>query len=320
MQHTPGDRDHLVGRHGAHRGASGRVDLAEIDVEAHEIAALARDEHDVAPVARLDCGLDPNVGEVGDGKDVHHAPGMVGEITAQLAPDRLAHGTASAVAADDVPGADNDLLALACGISAPQCDGDGMVVALVDGEAGELEAVIDLEPARRAPHRLQQVVMDPRLVDDHVRELRQAVLHVLHASGAHDPRPIVLVGPPEHGLIHPIGLSDQVLTESERLEHLHRAAGDAVGLPELDRTRPALHDACRDPRELRQLSGQHQPGGTGAHDEHVDLGGQFGRSGSRNRISRPDSRVTDLEAVQVELHARATLLPAWLLSRRWTDG
>ena len=150
----------------------------------------------------------------------------------------------------------------------------------------------------------------PRLVDDHVRELRQAVLHVLHASGAHNPRPIVLVGPPEHGLIHPIGLSDQLLTEPERIEHLHRAAGDAIGLPELDRTRPALHDARRDPRELCQLSGQHQPGRTGAHDEDVDLGGQLGRKDSGNRITRPDSRVTDLEAIQVELHARATLLPS----------
>ena len=73
-----------------------------------------------------------------------------------------------------------------------------------------------------------------------------------------------VVGPPEHGLVHPVGLGDQALAEPERLEHLHRAAGDAIGLPEFERTRPALDDARRDPRELGQLSGQHQPRRTGA--------------------------------------------------------
>ena len=46
--------------------------------------------------------LEADVGKIGDGEDVHHAPGLIGGIALQRAPDRLAHGAARAVAADDV--------------------------------------------------------------------------------------------------------------------------------------------------------------------------------------------------------------------------
>ena len=83
-----------------------RVDLAEVDVEPHHVAALARDEQDVALVRGLDRGLEPDVREVGDGQHVHDAPGVVGEVAARHGADRIAHPAARAVAADDVLGAD----------------------------------------------------------------------------------------------------------------------------------------------------------------------------------------------------------------------
>ena len=159
--------------------------------------------------------------------------------------------------------------------------------------------------------------MNPRLIDDHVRELREAVLDVLHVSGPYDLRPIVLVRPPEHCLIHAVGLGNQICTEAEGVERLHRSARDAIGLPQMKRPRPTLNDPSRNPRKLRQLRGEDQPGWTGAHDQHVDLARHRGRSTIHDRISRPDPRIPDLKAAQVELHEGATLLPnRHSLSRR----
>ena len=54
----------------------------------------------------------------------------------------------------------------------------------------ELQAVVGLEPRRRLAHVVEQVLLQAGLVDDEVRELRQAVLGVLDAAGAHDPRAV----------------------------------------------------------------------------------------------------------------------------------
>ena len=144
--------------------------------------------------------------------------------------------------------------------------------------------------------------MDARLVEDHVRKLGQAVLHVLHAAGTDDPRSVVFVRAPEHGLVHPVRLGDQLLGEAERFEHLHRAAGDTIGLAELERTVLPLDDARCDGRELGELCGEHQPRRAASDDEHVDLVRQRRRSCSRSRIGRADARVAGAESVQVELH------------------
>ena len=88
------------------------VDLAEVDVHAEEVAALARDQQDAAAVAGLDGALGADVGEVGDGEDVHDAPGVVGLVAGERAADRLAHLAARAVRTDDVLGPDDALLAL----------------------------------------------------------------------------------------------------------------------------------------------------------------------------------------------------------------
>ena len=76
---------------------------------------------------RLDQRLEADVGKVGDGKDVHDAPGMVGGIAAQLAPDRFAHRAARAVAADDVARPDGLDLALMPGIEPLEADGHRVV-------------------------------------------------------------------------------------------------------------------------------------------------------------------------------------------------
>ena len=80
---------------------SSLAQLVHLDVEAHQVAALARNHQQVA-VGGLHGRLEADVGEVGDGQHVHHAPGLVGRVAHQLPADGLAHRAARAVAADDV--------------------------------------------------------------------------------------------------------------------------------------------------------------------------------------------------------------------------
>ena len=112
-----------------------------------------------------------------------------------------------------------------------------------DLQADEFQAVVGLEPRRRLAHVVEQVLLQARLVDDEVRELRQAVLGVLDATGAHDPRAVLRRRTPEHGLVDPVGLADELLAHAEGLEHLDRAARDAVGLTDLKRAVATL-DEC----------------------------------------------------------------------------
>ena len=226
------------------------------DVEAHEPAALARDDEDVA-VRGGDRALDAHVGEVGDGEHVHHAPRLVGRVAGELAPDRRADRAARPVAADDVLRPHGLTFEL---------DRDAV---LVDLEPGRSRSVDGLEAARR--HDLEQEPQHPRLVDDHVRELRQALLGVLDPAGAHDPRRVVRVGVPEGHLVDPVGRFEQPPGEPEGLEHLDGAAGDAVGLADLERPVATIDHRGLDLRELGELRGEHQSGGPAPHDQDVDV-------------------------------------------------
>jgi hypothetical protein len=119
------------------------VDLAEVDVQAHEVPALAGDDEQVAAAARLDRGLEPDVGEVGHGEDVQHAPGVVGGVPAKLEPDRLPDAAPRAVAADHVSGANRELAA-----GAAQGDPYGAVARAAHRHVHDLDAVVGLEPGR----------------------------------------------------------------------------------------------------------------------------------------------------------------------------
>ena len=65
------------------------------------------------------------------------------------------------------------------------------------------------------------------------------------------------------------------------MEHLHGAAGDAVGLADCERLRLLLDDAGLDIRELRELGRERQARGATADDEDVDLV-RHGADGARS--------------------------------------
>src|SRR6185437_4523078 len=99
----------IIAAHRAHAHAVLIGDLAEIDIEAHHVPALTRDQHD-APARRLDRGLQADVGEVGDRQDIDHTPGVVGDVAPHLKSYRLSHDAARSVAADHVARVNNEAL------------------------------------------------------------------------------------------------------------------------------------------------------------------------------------------------------------------
>jgi len=110
------------------------------------------------------------------------------------------------------------------------------------GEIDELTEIIRLDAPRPVAHCVEIEIMHPRLVQDHMRELGKPLLVIRDPTAAHDPGPVGVVGRPERNLVDPIGLLHHPVAEAEGLEHLHRPAGDAVGLAEREGARFLLDD------------------------------------------------------------------------------
>ena len=107
-----------------------------------------------------------------------------------------------------------------------------------------------LDLARTLAHHRQEMIVDPRLVDDHVRHFRQIVGNVLDPAAADDPVRVRVIRLPEGGLVHLIALLDHLIGETVGLEHLDRAAGNAVGLADQQSVVLLLDDAGVDLRKL----------------------------------------------------------------------
>src|SRR3954471_4007561 len=72
--------------------------------------------------------------------------------------------------------------------------------------------------------------MHARLVENDMREFRQPVLDVLNPAASDDVFSPAVIRLPERRFIDPIRLLQHALAETVGVEHLHGAAGDAVGL------------------------------------------------------------------------------------------
>jgi hypothetical protein len=96
-------RDQMVGRDRVIGHALVWIELVELDVHSNQIAALARDDEKAAFAGRVDGGFETDVGEIGDGQDVHDAPGLIGGVAVCRSSERLAHMTVRAVAPNHVP-------------------------------------------------------------------------------------------------------------------------------------------------------------------------------------------------------------------------
>ena len=173
---------------------------------------------------------------------------------------------------------------------------------MVDLHLARVQTVERRQPARRPFHVIEKVGEHPRLVDDHVRELRQAILGVLDPAGALDPRRVVGVRAPEADLVDPVGLAQQAIRQIERLEHLDGAARDPVGLADLERTVATVDDGRPDVGKIGHLRSQDQTGRPAPDDQDIDiLGYPCGPLGD-GRMRVIDGRVAGPVAAQIELH------------------
>ena len=79
-----------------------RVQLVEFHIHAEQIAAFARQDQDIAFLRRGDQTFLADIGEIGVGENIHHAPGLVRRIAVQLPADSLADIRTRAVATHNV--------------------------------------------------------------------------------------------------------------------------------------------------------------------------------------------------------------------------
>ena len=263
--------------------------------------SLARQHHQNAILVGAHEGFHAPIREIGDGQHIHHAPGVVRRIAVQRPADGAAYVRACAVAADDVVGAQLLGLALAARGGVFHRDGDGVLGgAGVDDQVHHLQTVVGFQPRGRVPHEVEEHVVYPRLVDQHMGHLGGAVGHVLHTR---DTREVFIrAGRPECGFIDPDRLAHHLSRKAEGLEHLHRAHADAVGLAFFHRPQLGFDQHGADPRYSGELGGQTQPCRPGAGNQHVH---RFRQRVARAAVAwgrREDIGVSGIEAVDVELH------------------
>src|SRR5699024_10997013 len=78
----------------------GRLEFAEIDIESDQVPAFSGNEQSASVGRGLDDRLASDVGEVGDGENVHHAPRVIHLVTGHADPEGSAHRSSRAIASD----------------------------------------------------------------------------------------------------------------------------------------------------------------------------------------------------------------------------
>ena len=196
---------------------------------------------------------------------------------------------------------------------------------LIDVKIDEAPRVIRLEPRRRLAHDVEIEIMHARLVQNDMREFRQPVLDVLNPPAADNVVALFLVRLPECRLVDPAGFLRHALGKAVGLKHLHRAAGDAVGLAAQQRAGLLFDDAGLDVGEGGQLGRERQTGRPAADDEDINFLWKSTVSSRRGMPLRRigDFRVAGLETVEMELHETSPrltgapgLAPIWTRRER----
>ena len=164
--------------------------------------------------------------------------------------------------------------------------------------------VIGLELRGRSAHHIKIEVMHARLVENDMRKFRQPIFDILHPAAADDVRRLLFVRLPKRRLVDPAGFLQHPLAEAEGMEHLHRPAGDAVGLAEQHATWFLLDDAGLDVGKSGQLRRQRQPCRSAADDQDIDLAREpILAPGGRISLGPVGNlRVARLESIQMKLH------------------
>ena len=233
--------------------ALGRVGLAQVHVQANHVAALARNQQNIAVVSRLDRCFEPNIRKVGHGQHVDDTPSVVGEASLRNGANGLAHLAARTIAAHDILGSDRAFLPAG---QVTQGHDHRIVAIRLNGQFDKFKVVVGLKPRGRHAHVVQQVLLQARLIHNDMRHFGQAVFGVLNAPGTCDLTTVLRGRTPEHGLVHPVGLSNELLPQTKGLEHFYRATGHTVGLAKLQWAVSAFDQTGADAWKGRELRRQ----------------------------------------------------------------
>jgi len=128
-------------------------------------------------------------------------------------------------------------------------------------------------------HDLKITVMDPRLVENDMRELRKALLNIPDPIAPHDRPGRCRVRLPERRLADPAGLLGDLVGKPESLEHLYGPTGDPVGLTMGERTVLLFDDPRGNFGKGRKLGGERQAGRPATDNQNIDFGGKTVRTG-----------------------------------------
>ena len=130
--------------------------------------------------------------------------------------------------------------------------------------------------------------MHARLIQYDMRELRQALFDILDPATTDDIRGLAVIRRPERRLISN-KIPQNSLAEAKGVEHLDRAAGDAVRLPQEHSARFLIDDARLDVVKHGQLGREGQTSRSAAANQDIDL--------LRNRTD--GARVLDIAPIKL---------------------
>ena len=198
-------------------------------------------------MGRLDQALATYVGEIDVRENIHHAPGMIGGIAFEFETDRGTNGTARAIASDNI------MCMNGFGSSAGPIESNNQTAIRRRFHRNKTASIIGEDVCRRFAHAVKIEIMHTRLVENDMRKFRQPVFDILHPSIADNVFRRRVVRLPERHLVDPAGFPQNALAEAEGVKHLHRAAGDSIGLAPPKRAILLLDDAGFDVRIGREL-------------------------------------------------------------------
>ena len=270
----------------------------ELDIQAHQVPALARQHHQDALVLGAHEGLHAPVGKSVDGQHVHHAPGLVRASPLQRAPPMAVRTAPRAVAADHVVGAHGLGLALAARRGARRHGHRVFRRRPGRREVAHLHAVVRREAVgeRRMMSRNMSCTRARLISTCGISEMPSGI--VLHASATRQRR--AFAGRPESGPVDPhrprMTFSPKPKAWNISIERtlMPSAPSFSIG-PSLGST--TIVRICGTRASCGGLAA-----GPGAGDQHVHRGRRAaGRRGGDGRRLR-DVGVAGVEAVAMELH------------------
>ena len=223
---------------------------------------------------------------------------MIGLIPGHLAADGLAYRRVRTVAAHNVLGTNDALVAF----SVFYRDSNWVLPFFAYFEANESPAVIRGDARRALLGKAGKVIQDACLVHNQVRKLGDSKLIIQWTRAADNVVRVLRVLVPEGHLRDLISFIGDFGSEAKSLESFNGAGLDAICLTEFQAMRATLNQASVDVREHRKLCRGNHARGAGAHNEHIHFIGKFFCAVHAVSLGGQDAWIFRYVAIVVKLH------------------